>query len=40
MSLPNENIFNEILKYAETMKGEIDTSKTMDEIHMIKKLEK
>ena len=32
-------IFDEIMTYAQGMKGEIDISKTIDEINMIKKME-
>ena len=36
---PKNNIFNEIWGYAESMKQEVDTTKTLAEINMIKKME-
>ena len=39
LDLPNSKIFNEIMGYAENMKNDIDISKTVDEINMIKKME-
>ena len=39
LDLPISRIFNDIMIYAEGMKEDIDVSKTLDEMNMIKKME-